>query len=177
MAQSYLMGAANLSRSRGGLSCSASSSRSLLRTPSADPLRQLGEMSAMRLGWSSLGDGTRRGDGLRPCRAGQALYGHLCKELSCGQDPSKSGMHQMSEYVCGRNGLPTWINAAMWRWLVTGSWTNGTNHDFGGALIGGRRLHIVRRAAGGHVGVFVPLAGKAGLTTGSSDVRVPTDSS
>jgi hypothetical protein len=24
----------------------------------------------------------------------------------------------MSEYACRQNHLPTWINAAMWRWLV-----------------------------------------------------------
>jgi hypothetical protein len=28
------------------------------------------------------------------------------------------GMHPMSEYACRQNYLPTWINAAMWRWLV-----------------------------------------------------------
>jgi hypothetical protein len=28
------------------------------------------------------------------------------------------GMHPMSEYAWRQNYLPTWINAAMWRWLV-----------------------------------------------------------
>jgi hypothetical protein len=35
--------------------------------------------------------------------------------------------------------LPTWINAAMWRWLVMWARTNRTNRDFDGALGSTRR--------------------------------------